>query len=170
MQKPTSNREHQAYVDSRIDDCIRYNAYAVIKNPHVENDNHSAYTVGMTEFGLPELICTGLLHPDAMQKMLDGILAEWANVAPTERDTIQLEGILEGKIALEDGTPARVRLVELNTKDLGVYRPRELRRRYSNLGKPWRMLQVLWPDKAGTLPDEEGYDPEILQPLLPDKD
>lgn len=169
MDRRISNREHRQYMDAKVSECIAYNAYAVIKNPHVDGDSHSAFTVGMTQFQLPELIATGLLHPDAMQKMLDGILRSWAQVAPTERDTIQLSGILEGMITLEDGSPARVRLVEVDTKNLGKFRPQELRRRYSNLGKEFRMLQVLWPDKAGVLPDEEGYDVEVLQPLLPVK-
>lgn len=164
-----SNRQHRDDLLNRVRYAIASSGFGVIKIPNILPGINMSHTAGMTEYNLPEMIMTGVLHCSAMESAINSAAAKWAQLGPEQREALM--GIHEDVIALQDGTPARVLIREVDTRNLGDFRPRVLRDLYSNLGRPYRLVQVLWPDDNGVLPTEEGYDhAQRPQPLLPVKE
>jgi len=116
-----------------------------------------AYTVGLYQsFGAPELIVFGLAQ-EVMHEMLNtcGERIKAGETLPVDEP---FAGVLE----------------DYAVKLRRVHAPESFREHvgyaiWFNDGKPFPLLQLVWPDKAGRFPGEPGVNPSLakLQPLLP---
>lgn len=116
-----------------------------------------AYTVGLhRSLGSPELIIFGLAQ-DVMQRILNGCGAH-VRSGGSMKVGEELTGIIRGY-------PLRVRKVE-SAESIKEHAGYAL---WFNSPDPFELFQVLWPDKQGRFPGEDGVDPVIAQrqPLLP---
>ena len=98
-----------------------------------------AYTVGLTDFGLPELVVTGLRHDHACT-LLDAVAEH----------SLHCEPLVSGARVRMDGGPM-VELVELEHPDAHLFTAVALR------GPNITALQLVWADDRGRWPWERGH-------------
>lgn len=109
-----------------------------------------SYTVGLSAKGLPDLLIFGLPEQSA-HPILNAIVRK----------------AFDGQIALRDGQvvreaanlPLKLRVIEPAEK--GLETALGARRFAAENGHEAQILQVLWPDLAGTFPDEPGCDAQM---------
>ncbi len=98
-----------------------------------------AYTVGLTEYGLPELVATGLRLPQAAE-LLNGVAAHALHAtAPTPGEQVPLVG---GPL---------VEFVALPHPDAHLHTAVEI------YGSDIRALQIVWADDRGRWPWHAGF-------------
>ncbi len=98
-----------------------------------------AYTVGLTEHGIPELVATGLHLPRAV-KLLNGVAAHALHAAV----------LIPGEQVPLVGGPL-VEFVELPHPDAHLYTALQM------YGSDIRALQVVWADDRGRWPWHGGF-------------
>jgi hypothetical protein len=128
-------------------DCVREHGW-VIK--YVEDHRRPyAYTMGLHQFGLPELVVTGVTTERALA-LLDYFIEEAiANGAPTPGDQILLTDWAKTEAVDVDHPDAHL--------DLAV----------RLFGPKLRALQLVWTDMCGLWPWDERYDfGGLRQPVL----
>jgi hypothetical protein len=128
-----------------------------------------AYTVGMTERGQPELVTIGL-SPESAHAFLDHAYADSLEGVPLELGREHQRSWLTQP---DDGIDLHVSFVDVPEM---LWRPPSslvatLHTYYaSRRGFPYEpsVCQLIWPDHAGLLPWESGFDESmrIYQPLL----
>lgn len=96
------------------------------------------YTIGLTEAGLPELLISGNLSPEALKSILN--LAAQRHIRDEIQPGEELTGLANTSLRVLTCRP-----------DAPVQQARNL------YGKRVRVLQLIWPDKQGRFPDEEGF-------------
>jgi hypothetical protein len=125
--------DHRSYLD-HIRRMITRVGWAV---QYVEDDRRHAsfaYTVGLTGFGLPELVVTGLRALRAMTMLNDAADDMVSSDAPSPGTTI----------AMSDGS--RVEVVRLPHPEAHLNIALDL------YGNELRALQLVWADDRGRLP------------------
>jgi hypothetical protein len=110
-----------------------------------DKDIPFAYTVGLTEAGLPELVISGLPVGTA-QSIL--------NTAARQ----SLETSLRPGQALTDVASVPLRVIDAPFAEVNM-----ARRLYP--GKDVQALQLVWPDSAGAYPAEPGWSLRDAQPI-----
>lgn len=106
------------------------------------------HTIGLCETGLPELIISALLAPEKAQTLLN----ELARVHL--RDTFEPGDTLLWPRVDNTGMPP-LRVVE--TRDPPVQQAYEYAQDPYNATGRVQVVQILWPDRAGRYPDQDGY-------------
>ena len=112
-----------------------------------------AYTVGLTAHDHPELVITGL-PAEVAHWLLNDLAGRVHHDGQRLQDGQVLDDVIQGYqarlragVASEDLHPGMVRAV------YGAFAGSVL-------------LQLLWPDNRGRFPDQPGYDPRMIQPLV----
>lgn len=111
------------------------------------------YTIGLTEKGMPEVFVSGNFAPQSMQSIAGTVAQEFADhaLAGTEPELGEREDLFNLKVELR---------VVHDTDKCNIAR--------KFYGDRVRVVQVIWSDKEGRLPGEEGYDFEKFpQEILP---
>lgn len=111
-----------------------------------------AYTIGLTEAGLPELLIAGNIKHAVMAQLLNsaGSLHVKNEIKP---------GDVLDEIA---SMPLRVRAVK---DTLPLQQAHNYYRDPQRVRGVVSALQLVWPDKAGAYPDQVFYDRSMAQPL-----
>jgi hypothetical protein len=139
---------------AKLDAIIARNGYAVqgvMANPPL------SYTVGLTDFGLPELVMIGV-PIQAMQAIINDA------VARMQSNGAFMAGQLQSELA---NFPLRIDAVHFSQILGRLYMLLGYEKRQGRNPKDLKVLQLVWPSQRGFYPDEAGYDmaPEG-QPLL----
>jgi len=146
--------------EQRIVDDIRDHGWHVIGVDADDEGPGFAYSVGMTDtLNHPEVIVFGL-DTRSMTSIVNGIGAEIRGGRRFDQPGVYAD-VLGGGVACKFVTvdPAH------HPEYLGGAM---WHRRHVGQPKTLRAVQCLWPDKAGTFPDDPACHPEVLrrQPLL----
>lgn len=135
-------------VDADLDALIREHGWAV---RHVSGSTHEgpfSYTVGLTAFGLPEIVTTGMPFESSHQFL--------NLVAQEMRDGYALSHGTRSTRFTDSGDVSFIRVED--ARGLTA-----VRGRYGEVVA----LQMLWPDSTGAYPWDVGYrNPPDAQPLL----
>jgi hypothetical protein len=105
-----------------------------------------AYTVGLTEAGLPELVITGLPHHDLAAELLN-----------TAARLHLADEIRAGREVTEAATVA-LRAVDAPGTIAGPA--------FALYGRRVRFVQLVWPDQGGAYPGDDGWALGDAQPLF----
>jgi hypothetical protein len=148
----------------RIDELVANRDKMIISVGGDQNANAFFYSIGMTSMGLPELIISGNANPVIQHAMIE-------MVAEMYRAKGVSLGIHDDLLASKDGRNLRMALVEVDCSNQTV-RDEYIAQAISyyeakNHSGPIRLVQLVWPDKQGRLPDEPGYDMASKQDILP---
>jgi hypothetical protein len=117
------------------------------------------YTLGLANRGWPELLLIGPMPPTTAQSLLNSVIDLWK-----EREAAYT-GILEDFILIRDGGKARARLNLVDRRVAHTYTVQVAN--VLKIGDKYEVVQLLWPDQSGVLPDEEGFALPDLQTVLP---
>ncbi|MFI7493078.1 DUF4262 domain-containing protein [Micromonospora echinaurantiaca] len=140
-------RTQQKHIDE-----IGWSITAVLPAPG-ETDTPFAYTVGLTEHNLPELVIAGL-DPLIAQALLNDLARRVHDRAERLTHGQRVTDLLAGYAAVIIEGPATEAL-----------HPGAAYARYGADGV--RLQQIVWPDKHGRFPWDDGYAyPSQVQPLL----
>ena len=137
-----------------IEALIAKHDWAVIHRAPAPGQPARSYTVGLAGKQLPELVVFGLSQEEALDVL--NRIAERLRAG---------EGIAD-KARLEEVLPYRTVLVRELTLAAAGSQMGAARMFAKN--KPWRALQVFWPDAEGRFPGEKdcGRDCALAQPRL----
>ncbi|MGC4808741.1 DUF4262 domain-containing protein [Micromonospora sp. DT233] len=140
-------RQQQKHIDD-----IGWSVTAVLPD-HDEAHAPFAYTIGLTERGLPELVIAGLDPLTAQTLLNDMAHRVYQRAQPLTADH-RVEDLLLGYDAV---------IIEGQATE--ALHPGAA---YARYGKDHvRLQQVVWPDKQGRFPWDDGYEyPAHVQPLL----
>lgn len=127
---------------------------------HSHPEPNWAYTVGMTDRGLPELFIIGSMDPTILQNILNNAVMQHL-----EKEIVAgqvLEGVAENTV---DGSEIRMQV-----REAGVdYHVQQALNYYGDvdnrLGRV-KLLQLVWPDRKGAYPGSFVYDESMVQPLI----
>jgi len=115
-----------------------------------------AYTIGMANLGLPDLIMTGNLHQETCQMILNDLVCQWKEKGVQYGDNLNL-------ISDRSGQPLRAH-VRAIAPDQTFYDDYVRQAINFYLEYPDYMkteipmfAQIMWPDTNGKLPTEESY-------------
>jgi hypothetical protein len=142
---PTPEDDH----DRNVLGDIARDGWSVIGIEDSEEGPQYAFSVGMGyTLGTPEIAILGLPFPTAGRLVNDigDLLRGGKAFAPGERSDDVLSGFL-------------VEFVSINPR---YYREYFGYARWLHRGDDFRMLQCVWPDKAGVFPGEEGYNADFF--------
>ncbi|TDB84086.1 DUF4262 domain-containing protein [Micromonospora fluostatini] len=118
-----------------------------------ETDTHIAYTVGLTEHDVPELVIAGL-EPHIAHALLNDLARRVHDHAHRLTHGQQIDDLLLGYPAVIVEGPATEAL-----------HPGAAHARYG--ADRVRLQQIVWPDRQGRFPWDDGYEyPGYVQPLL----
>lgn len=121
----------------------------------VGNDPSFVYSIGLTEMGWPELLLIGDINPMFLEIIMTEVVDHFRKVGSVVPGDIG--GIITGGYDL--------RVIEVDSAVAGAKYGCQVKNFYP--GRDIKFMQVLWPDKAGVFPNEEGYDNERPQPVVP---
>lgn len=149
----------------RIHETIEKNGWAVqgvlATMDQVDPEPTWAYTVGMTDAGLPELMIIGNMRPDTLQTILNNAVMQHLKKEIVAGQV--LEGVAENP--LDGGADIRMQ-VRAASIDYHVQQA------LNYYGDPYnregrvRVLQIVWPDAKGAYPGSFIYDERMVQPLI----
>lgn len=149
--KPPSFESFAANLQKRIDDLVAAGSWLVVNvGPDPARTPPAtgfAYTIGLTEHGLPELLIAGLL-PDIGQAVLNELGRRMRSSGPFKAGNIVRD-------ALQGGLP--IAFVDIPDGALPIANAR-----YEAAG--YSAMQVFWPDEEGRLPWEAGANPSMAAP------
>lgn len=133
------------YLDRVIVPLVRQNGWAV---QGVSGRRPFAYTVGLTDCGLPELVVTGMRDGPAAT-LLHSVAASALHAEPTAGERLVLPGGLTLEAVVVDRPQDHL------STALALY------------GDEVRALQLVWPDARGRYPWDRGHRAvRAGQPLL----
>lgn len=137
------------YLRRRRDEVIAEHGHQVqIVFPTTQEGTPFAYSIGRTAKGRPELLVTGLLHPDD----LGYIVNEVAGI--DDEKPLEVGDLLDKVLAGYD-----VKIVQV--RDLREAGMTGVINRFDGASA----LQILWPDEKGIFPDDADYD-NATQPVF----
>lgn len=148
------NGESQSARDLRIAERVREGTVMVIAvADHDSNAGNFAYTVGMAQHGLPELIAIGALP----QKVLYVVVDSMAHKAVENK---HLESRLYNDVLKEHhGVTMNVEVVDIDQQAaIDEYMGIAVRVHRLLAMPSFSVKQVLFPDAQGRVPTEMGYD------------
>lgn len=148
----------------RIDELVANRDKMIVGVGGEEGSNNFFHSIGMTSLGLPELIISGNANPIIQYGMIEMVAAMY------QAQGVSL-GIHDDLLESKDGSDLRMALVEVDCSNQTV-RDKYIAQAISyyeakNHSAPIRLVQLVWPDKQGRLPDEPGYDMVSKQDILP---
>jgi len=115
----------------------------------------SSYTVGLADRGWPELLLTGITG-DQGRGMLNAVVDRLKTSDQRPADGLMLIDVMN--------VPLRLRTVETAAGRKWTKVASDRHVRGGNQADTHRVVQVLWPDRAGIFPDDDRYDGVGLPP------
>lgn len=115
-----------------------------------------AYSIGFPQaFGFPEVVVFGLTPVAA--RGLVGLVADALRGGTEIPLGVELVGLLDNGLRCVFAPVDLAMWSELFTTAISFHR-----------GAGFELVQLLWPDRRGTLPDEPGFDPRVshAQPVI----
>jgi hypothetical protein len=118
------------------------------------------YTIGMCINDYPELLLIGNLPPAISESILGSVITEW------QRQGKVVLGEIPDAVTFGNGSKWPVRVVEVDFIEGNQWSRQVIP--VLNRDRPYRIVQVLWPDVNGVLPDHPDYstDANMAQPML----
>jgi hypothetical protein len=129
-----------------VDDIARFGWHGVSRFPGESQPDHY-YTVGLQEtFGHPEILIVGLAGdvPHGMARAAVDAIKDGVTFSASTRSDAILEGY---DVAYASVSPSAAN----GWLPLAAWYYED---------RPWDVLQLLWPDRDGRFPGEDGYDDE----------
>ena len=123
-----------------------------------ENTPPFAYTIGLSQFNLPELLLVGLNAQTAA-----GILNPIAEQMKVNKEAIKV-GPTPSGFKLRTGEDLRLEVRQVDDKYRAV--TEYLIQAHDRYGSRLNVLQVIWADDKNVLPTEPGYNLDMVQPLI----
>ena len=128
--------------------------------PRVDSDDPDeffSYTVGLAKSaGWPELICFGLPEQQARSLLTNALADCWKNET-VPRDGLDLNEVVQGfaaRLVTFDATaPRYFHFADWYADQVGIAPPAR--------------LQLLWPDRAGVLPNDDRCAPDVRDAQTP---
>lgn len=117
-----------------------------------------AYTIGLSQFNLPELLLVGLNGHTAA-----GILNPIAEKMKVDKEAIKV-GPTPSGFKLRTGEDLRLAVRHVDDKYRAV--TEYLIQAYDRYGSRLNVMQVIWADDKNVLPTEPGYNLSMTQPLI----
>lgn len=115
-----------------------------------------AYSIGLSIIrGWPELLVMGNLSQQSTMMLMHEVVNYWKEKGSPVMGDIPVEGIPGDKVRVQLVTDPKVK--EEYTVQVKHFKGDE----------NYTVLQLLWPDNAGVLPNEQFFDSNLIQPLLP---
>jgi len=119
--------------------------------------NSHAYTIGMANLGLPDVIITGNLNASTAQHILNELVRQWKTTGVAYGDNFEL---IQGKCD-DASLKTHIRAIAPDKDFFDTYVRQALNfyeehPDYVKVASPM-FAQILWPDNKGTLPTEAGY-------------
>ena len=115
-----------------------------------------AYTIGMANLGLPDVIMTGGVTRELCEIIINNLVRQWKRDGVKYGDNLTL---MQGK----DGKPlkAHIRAVVVDETFCSDYVQQAVNfySQYPGYRKTGEFMfaQLMWPDAEGKLPTEDGY-------------
>lgn len=118
-------------------------------------------TIGLSERGWPELVVTGVVPMEDLAMILNAAVSYWETYGVTTGIIDMLPTVLDP----EEGFAmyGRVNIVPIIGEHPDVVNGNE---RYYGIERLVQYYQVIWSDEDLILPNEEGYDENLHQPIL----
>jgi hypothetical protein len=118
-------------------------------------------TIGLSERGWPELVTTGIVPLEDLEMIVNAVVSYWETYGVTL-------GIIEMLPTAYDehnltGTYGRVNITPVIGEFPELLHGNE---RYYGIRKMVQYYQIVWSDEDLILPNEEGYDENLHQPIL----
>lgn len=150
---PPTEAQIARYLTKRVLPTIREHGWMVqAVFGDGEHDPPFAYTVGLTEAGLPELVLTAA--PDDASAMILNAAAERMCATDGDGFTVGDEVDLGFTAALQIGAVSVAAVDEMLGVAVALY------------GDGVRALQVIWPSASGKWPNDPDWDHPHPQPVL----
>jgi hypothetical protein len=114
-----------------------------------------AYTIGNFRLDWPEILLIGNLGQRAPMMMIHAVIDAWRQAGRPSAGDIKVEGL------------------NIPCVRMKVVAPHVAQQRYTKQVRHFKgdenytVMQLLWPDDQGHFPDEPGYNPKFVQPILP---
>lgn len=109
------------------------------------------YTIGLSAMGWPEIVCTLGMPVEVFHQMASKVIELWRN-----NKDIPIIGIDTRLATLECGEDARVCLMEIVADEIFCAHIVPYAHDRRNPEQPFRVVQMVIPDKTNTLPTDEG--------------
>lgn len=153
-QETTYDSHHLEAVKRKIDkDGIAFITVAPLLGAK-EHGHH--YTIGLTEQGYPEIFLSGRLDNQVAYAIMEKIIKIWKN-----RGSVKT-GLFNGIIRLGNNYMADAFVYQVDTSDAIEKNATFLDMMRAMLPKAHQnVVQVLWPDTRGRLPNNPGYEKHI---------
>lgn len=125
-------------------------AVVVVNSPEIP----FAYTIGLTELNMPEVIITGNMRPQVMQSLVNHVAYNWI-------DNGVVTGVVTDMFTDKDKSrdfPAD--LVPLDNTDESLINEYGVQayRYYEQMNKVPEFVQLLWSDEKGNLPSSPNFE------------
>jgi hypothetical protein len=156
------DEQDKAYLDGMVSRIAKHGYTLVGVFDPEGKDPPYVYSVGLTQRGWPEVILvTACMRPQTIETLLADLLAQWFHAEKV------VMGDNPDLLFMRDGSSHALRVVDVDNNDVilndyagqvGIFFEED----------DVKFVQVLWPDKSGKFPDEEGYstEPSMIQPIL----
>ena len=118
-------------------------------------------TIGLNERGWPELVVTGIVPMEDLAMILNAVVSYWEEYGVTTGIIDMLPTCID--VDQEFAMYGRVNIVPVIGEHADVVHGNE---RYYGLHHMVQYFQVIWSDEELILPNEEGYDETLHQPIL----
>lgn len=140
----------------RTNECIAKGKWSVVYVGGSEQSAPFAYTIGLTHYGLSELLITGPLRPEDAT----GVLNMFGDLLRSRKDKdITTQGFTSGELVSLGGQyPLRV----LNLTHAGKQLMLGANSYYEGV---FEAQQVIYPDHQGRFPDDPNSEFYSIQPL-----
>lgn len=118
------------------------------------------YTIGLCDRGLPEILIMGNIAPHAAERICNLLISHWQRVGYVQM------GELTQFLKFENGMSASIKVVPIDTTVADAEYTGEIDNHFPYIEH--RVVQLLWPDPNGYLPDDERYNvaqfPQLRMP------
>lgn len=142
-----------------LDELIRETGWGVQGVGENEDGFNYAYTVGLAQRALPEIIAIGTMKVQTLMLMVNRLADLWVH-----KPELVGTGMVDLGMVLAEGEPVRAKVRELT--DIDKVRDERARQIVYRYGNDCEILQLVFADDRNVLPDEPNYSPVLPQPLL----
>lgn len=151
-------RRRKAF-DRQVDDTIARVGWVVMAVGSSDTTPAFAYTVGLSQANLPELVIVGNLAPGTLGNIINPI----AQKMFIDKEAIKVGPATSGFVLkTNEELRLEVRVVIDRKRALQNY----VIQAADLYGPGVDVMQVIWGDDKNVLPTEPGYNLEMVQPLL----